>query len=103
MTVGIALIIGAIDVGPVPRAGFVVVPVGSATLMSDLARAGIARRAAIAQLLVVAIGLAIGLALPGSSLGPTASGVVLFAYLLSWVGVGVSLIRGVPQAKATSA
>jgi hypothetical protein len=32
-----------------------------------------------------------------------APGVVLFAYLLSWVAVGVSLIRGLPQALATSA
>ena len=39
----------------------------------------------------------------GSSLGSIASGVVLFACLLSWVAVGVSLMRGVPQAQATSA
>ena len=92
---GIALII------LVPTAGVVVLPVGSAMLMWDLARIGVARRAAIAQL-VVSI-LMIALALLGFSLAPIAIGVALYAWLLSWVAIGVSLVRGVPQAQATGA
>jgi hypothetical protein len=78
-------------------------------LMWDLARIGVlSRRIAIAQL-VVAI-LAIGLGLfpvllgPGqTSIPPVAIGVALYAYLLSWVAIGVSLIRGVPHSPGTSA
>ena len=103
VTVGIALIIGAIDVGPVPRAGFVVVPVGSAMLMWDLARAGVARRAAIAQLLASVVVIGLALLGPGqTSIPPIAIGVALYAYLLSWVAIGVSLIRGVPHSQGTS-
>jgi hypothetical protein len=103
VTVGIALIIGAVDVGPVPRAGFVVVPIGSAMLMWDLARAGVARRAAIAQLLALVVAIGLALLGAGQTSAPAIAIVVaMFAYLLSWVAIGVSLIRGVPQAQARS-
>jgi hypothetical protein len=102
VTLGLALIILA------PPAS-VVLPVGSAMLMWDLARIGVlSRRIAIAQL-VLAI-LAIGLGLlrvllgPGqTTIPPVAIGVALYAYLLSWVAIGVSLIRGVPHSQGTSA
>jgi hypothetical protein len=101
VTLGIALIILA------PTAS-VVLPVGSAMLMWDLARVGVlSRRIAIAQLVVAM--LAIGLGLLGVLLGPGQTsmppvviGVALYAYLLSWVAIGVSLVRGVPQAQARS-
>jgi hypothetical protein len=103
VTVGMAMIIGAVDVGPVPRAGFVVVPVGSVMLMWDLARAGIARRAATAQLLILVVVIGLALLGPGQTSGlATAIVVALFAYLLTWIAIGVSLIRGVPQAQARS-
>jgi hypothetical protein len=104
VTVGTALIILAIDLGPVPRAGFVVLPVGSAMLMWDLARAGVARRAAITQLLALIVLIGLGLLNPGQSIAAGIAIVVaLFAYLLSWVAIGVSLFRGVPQVQTTSA
>ena len=104
MTVGTALVILAIDLGPVPRAGFVVLPVGSAMLMWGLARAGVARRAAIGQVLALILLMGLGLLSPGQSIAAGIAIVVaLFAYLLSWVAIGVSLIRGVQQAQATSA
>jgi hypothetical protein len=73
-------------------------------LMWDLARTGVARRPAIAQLAasILVIGLAL-LAAGHISAPPIAYGVVLYAYLLSWVAIGVSLIRGVPLAQATGA
>jgi hypothetical protein len=101
VTLGLALIILA-------PAASVVLPVGSAMLMWDLARIGVlSRRIAIAQLVVAM--LAIGLGLLGvllgpgqTSLPPIAIGVGLYAYLLSWVAIGVSLIRGVPHSQGTS-
>lgn len=97
VTLGSALII------PIPTVGFVAHPVGSAMLMWDLARIGVLpRRMAIAQLvaaiLVIGVGLLPTLLGPGqTSAPPIAIGVALYAYLLSWVAIGVSLIRRVPQ------
>jgi len=72
-------------------------------LMWDLARAGVARRAAIAQLLASVVVIGLALLGPGQTSAPAIAIVVaLFAYLLSWVAIGVSLIRGVPQAQARS-
>jgi hypothetical protein len=77
-------------------------------LMWDLARIGVlSPRMAIAQLMaaILVIGLAILPALLGpgqTNTPPMAIGVALYAYLLSWVAIGVSLIRGVPRAQAKS-
>ena len=103
VTLGSALII------PIPTAGFVAYPVGSAMLVWDLARIGVLSRGlAIAQLVAAILAIGLGLVLvlfgPGqTSIPPIAVGVALYAYLLSWVAIGVSLIRGMPQAQATSA
>jgi hypothetical protein len=97
VTLGTALILLA------PTAS-VALPIGSAMLMLDLARTGVARRPAIAQL--AALSLGVGLALLNAahtSTPPIASGVALYGYLLSWVAIGVWLIRGVPQPQGTSA
>jgi hypothetical protein len=98
MTLGSVLIILA------PTASLPPLAVGSAMLMWNLARTGVARPAAIAQL--TALSLVVGLALLNAahtSTPPIASGVALYGYLLSWVAIGVSLFRGVPQVEATSA
>jgi hypothetical protein len=101
--------LGSVLIGLVPTAGFVPNPVGSAMLTWDLARIGVlSRRLAITQLVaaIVAIGLALTFALLGpgqTSIPPIAIGVAVYAYYLSWVAIGVSLIRGVPAAEATSA
>lgn len=107
---GLSGAIGAIliTLGPVlillvPSASLPPIAAGSAMLMWGLARIGVARPAAIAQL--AALSLVVGLALLNAahtSTPPIASGVALYAYLLSWVALGVSLIRGVPQAQARS-
>ena len=97
VTLGCALIIVA------PTASVIGV-VGSAMLMWDLARTGIARRPAITQLAASLSVLGLTLLNAGHvGIPPIAAGVVLYAFLLSWVAVGVSLIRGVPHAQATSA
>jgi hypothetical protein len=97
ITLGLVLII------LVPSASGPPIVVGSAMLMWGLARIGVARPAAIAQL--AALSLVVGLALLSAAhvtTPPIASGVALYAYLLSWVAIGVSLFRGVPQVQATS-
>jgi hypothetical protein len=97
MTLGLVLII------LVPAASLPPIAVGSAMLMWGLARIGVARPAAIAQL--AALSLVVGLALLSAghvSTPPIVSGVALYAYLLSWIAIGVWLIRGVPEAQARS-
>jgi hypothetical protein len=69
--------------------------VGSAMLMWDLAGIGVVSRWIPIVQGPIAIGYTVSLLL-----GPPASG-LLFPLLLSWVAIGVSLIRGVPQAQAT--
>jgi hypothetical protein len=75
--------------------------VGSAMLLSDLARSGVvSRRIAIVQV-TIAILFTIGFVLQSGADGGLAF--VLFSpYMLTWVAIGVSLIRGVPRAPATS-
>ena len=97
MALGFAMIIGGYV------AGLALLPVGSAMLMWDLARFDVlSRRASIAHLAAAAI------LLPGGAvmlLSPTNSALFLvgmISYLLSWIAIGVSLLRGVPQAQATS-
>ena len=94
---GAAMIVGASAVG------LAVIPVGSAMLTWDLARTGVlSRRASIAHLAAAAI-LLTGLAVVLFSQTSFALAVVgAVSYLLSWIAIGVSLIRGVPQAQARS-
>jgi hypothetical protein len=109
MVGAILVTLGSVLIIPVPTAGVLANPVGSAMLTWDLARIGVlSRRLAIAQLvvaiLVIGLGLIPALLGPGqTTVPPIAIGVALYAYLLSWVAVGVSLIRGEQQALATSA
>jgi hypothetical protein len=70
--------------------------VGSAMLMWDLAGIGVVSRWIPIVQGPIAIGYTVSLLL-----GPPANG-LFFPYLLSWVAIGVSLIRGVPQAQARS-
>ena len=103
VALGSAIFFGsAMIVGP-SAVGLAVIPVGSAMLMWDLARIGVlSRRASIAHLAAAAI-LLIGLAVALQSqtnFGPVLVGAV--SYLLSWIAIGVSLIRGVPHTQATT-
>jgi hypothetical protein len=98
VTLGATTIVG-------PNAAFLaVMPVGSAMLMWDLARIGVlSRRASIAHL-AAAVTFVIGLAVALLTQGNPALGLVGgVSYLLSWIAIGVSLIRDVPQAYAASA
>jgi len=70
--------------------------VGSAMLMWDLAGIGVVSRWIPIVQGPIAIGYTVSLLL-----GPPAYGLFL-PFLLSWVAIGVSLIRGVPQAQARS-
>jgi hypothetical protein len=70
--------------------------IGSAMLMWDLARIGVVSRWILIVQGPIAIGYTVSLLL-----GAPASG-LFFPFLLSWVVIGVSLIRGVPQAQARS-
>jgi hypothetical protein len=83
--------------------GLAVIPLGSAMLMWDLARIGVlSRRASIAHLaaaVILLIGFAVALRDQTSFAVGLVGGV---SYLLSWIAIGVSLVRGVPQAEATS-
>ena len=98
VTLGAATIVGA------NAAALAVVPVGSAMLTWDLGRIGVlSRRASIAHLAAAALLLA-GFAVVMASQTDFAILVVGgVSYLLSWIAIGVTLIRGVPQAQATSA
>jgi hypothetical protein len=80
--------------------------VGSAMLTWRLARIGVVPRLVpvvqAATAILFAVGLSVGL---GSDQGIPSRGLfaVLFTpYLLTWIAIGVSLIRGVPKAHATS-
>jgi hypothetical protein len=97
VALGSALIVFAYAVG------LAMLPLGSAMLMWDLARIGVLpRRASIAHL-AAAVTLVIGLAVALLTQGNLALGLVGgVGYLLSWIAIGVSLIRGVPQAQARS-
>ena len=83
-----------------------VLPVGSAMVMWDLARIGVISRQAAILHLATAIILVVGsVALRGDP-GVIAERALLPAllgpYLVSWVAIGASLLRRVPQAGATS-
>jgi hypothetical protein len=85
-----------------PAATTAALAVGSAMLMWDLARIGVlSRRAAITHLVtaILLIGVYAGnLVAPGNTVG----GFLIPPYVASWIAIGVSLIRGVPKAHATS-
>jgi hypothetical protein len=97
VALGSALIVFAYAVG------LAMLPLGSAMLMWDLARIGVlSRRASIAHL-AAAVTLVIGLAVALLTQGNFALGLVGgVSYLLSWIAIGVSLVRGVPRAQAAS-
>jgi len=97
VALGSALIVSASAVG------IAMLPLGSAMLMWDLARIGVlSRRASIAHLaaaVTIVIGFAIALLTQGNLALGLLGGV---SYLLSWIAIGMSLVRGVPQAQARS-
>ena len=97
MAAGAAMIVIAYAVG---LAMFLL---GSAMLMWDLGRIGVlSRRAAIAHL-AAAVTLVIGIAvvlLTQTNFTLVVLGGV--SYLLSWIAIGVSMLRGVPRGQATS-
>jgi hypothetical protein len=71
--------------------------VGSAMLMSDLAGLGVVSRWIPIVQGPIAIGYTVSLLL-----GAPASG-LFFPFLLSWVAIGVSLIRGIPLPRSSNA
>jgi hypothetical protein len=103
-TVGAILVAMAfvvLFVAPVATAA--ALAVGSAMLMWDLAGIGVlSRRAAITHLataILLIIGIYAGnLMAPGNTVG----GFLIPPYVVSWIAIGMSLIRGVPRAQATS-
>jgi hypothetical protein len=101
--------LGAIvtTLGAILSLGVSVVPllVGSVMLMWDLARIGVVSWlipiAQFASVIVFTIGLVVWQPGIGDS-GNRAVFVALFTpYLVTWVAIGVSLFRGLPQAQAT--
>jgi hypothetical protein len=102
--------LGAIvtTLGAIMSLGVSVVPlmVGSAMLMWDLARIGIVSRLIPIAQFASAIVFTVGLVVWQAGIAETWSRALLVAlftpYLLTWVAIGVSLIRGVPQAQARS-
>jgi hypothetical protein len=72
-------------------------------LVWDLARVGVlSRRAALTHMVAAAI-LLVGLVVVLLSQTNFVLGVVGgVSYLLSWIAIGVSLVRGVPQVQARS-
>jgi hypothetical protein len=75
--------------------GFVApVFVGSAMLTWDLARIGVVSR----LVPIVHVAILVGVLAPSVLGGP-----LIILYMLTWIAIGVSLIRGVPLPRATSA
>jgi hypothetical protein len=83
--------------------GWIVGPlmVGSAMLLSDLARSGVVSRLIAIVQATIAILFTIGFLVQAVDAGGWAW-LTFGPYMLSWVAIGVSLIRGVPPAPATS-
>jgi hypothetical protein len=94
--------------GAILSLGMSVVPllVGSAMLMWDLARIGVVSWVIPIVQLASAIVLTVGLVVWQPGIGDTGNRALFVAlftpYLVTWVVIGVSLSRGVPQAQATS-
>jgi hypothetical protein len=97
VALGCATIVGSSAIG------LAMIPVGSAMLVWDLARVGVlSRRAALTHMVAAAI-LLVGLVVVLLSQTNFVLGVVGgVSYLLSWIAIGVSLVRGVPQVQARS-
>jgi hypothetical protein len=71
--------------------------IGTAMLMWDLARIGVVSR--VLPMIQAAIAILFAIAL----VSPSGSAVLWFGpFMLTWVAIGVSLIRGVPKAQAPS-
>jgi hypothetical protein len=85
-----------VTVGAFTTFGGFVAPVfvGSAMLTWDLARIGVVSR----LVPIVHVAILIGVLAPSVLGGP-----LFILYLLTWIAIGVSLIRGVPLPRATSA
>jgi hypothetical protein len=83
-----------------------VLPVGSALLMWDLGRIGVISRLASIVHAAAAIILVVGSVTLRGDPGTIAERALLPAlmgpYLVTWVAIGASLLRRVPQAGATS-
>ena len=104
-TVG-ALLVALGGVAAIAGNGSVVpLPVGSAMLMLDLTRIGVVPRLLSTAHVAGAIGF-LGTIAAGQS-SPGQAGVLLvvflFLYPVTWVAIGVSLFRGAPLPRATSA
>jgi hypothetical protein len=84
-----------------PPANIAVLSAGSAMLMWDLARVGVlSRRMAItnvvAAILLTGLGLLPALLAPGQASFGAGAGLTVLS--VSWIGIGVSLLRGLPRA-----
>jgi hypothetical protein len=109
--VGLLGAIGAalVTLGAVMSLGVSLVPllVGSAMLMWDLARIGVVSRFVPIVHLATTIVFALGYVVGQPSIVDGASRALfvglLVPYLMTWVAIGASLVRGVPLPRATSA
>jgi hypothetical protein len=109
--VGLLGAIGAplVALGAVMSLGVTLVPllVGSAMLMWDLARIGIVSRLVpivhLATAIVFALAYVVGQPSIVDGAGRALFVGLLVPYLVTWVSIGVSLLRGVPLPRATSA
>jgi uncharacterized membrane protein len=85
----------------------VVLAVGSAMLTWDLGRIGVLSRllsvAHVAAAIFLAAGFVVAQLDPGDARGRAIFAALFAPYLLTWVAIGVSLLRGVPLPRATSA
>jgi len=93
--------------GAVMSMGGSIVPllIGSAMLMLDLARIGVLSRVIpVVQLITVIVAIVLAATQPNlDDVGTRALMVALLApYLVTWLEIGVQLLRGLPSAEATS-
>ena len=84
-----------------------VLPIGSIILVWELQRIGVVARRDAAIHVVIAVAVLVGVAVVGlESVDPAgrARGVGLFAvYLMSWIAIGVSLVRQAPHPQVAGA
>jgi hypothetical protein len=85
----------------------VLLVIGSAMLIWDLARIGVVPRSLsiihLVAVAVVVLALVIGPPSPNELASRGLLVAVLVPYVVTWLAIGVVLLRGVPQARATSA
>jgi hypothetical protein len=96
----LGMLLGVIEVPP----GFALLPLGSAVLVWDLARAQVISRGLATVSGLSAIVLLVPMIGPLFGISDSATTPQLAAlglpYLLSWIALGVSLLRGTPTAQA---